>query len=99
MIAEFALFLMVGEKEVICPHNSPLKTKCEAIDIDQSITKQQYTTLFPLNWTWVVERPVVWHANKKVYKKCDVFMYGFNVNALKICPNTGQFNSRRACSL
>ena len=69
MIAEFALFLMVGEKEVICPHNSPLKTKCEAIDIDQSITKQQYTTLFPLNWTWVVERPVVWHANKKVYKK------------------------------
>ena len=36
--------------------------KDEAIDIDNRITKQRYTTLFTLNGTWVVERPVVWHA-------------------------------------
>ena len=46
----------------ICPHNSPLNIKGE--DIDKRITKQQNTTLFPLNATWVVERPVVWHAKK-----------------------------------
>ena len=45
---------------------SPVNIKVEAIDIDHRIKKQQYTTLFPLNETWVVERPVVWHANKKI---------------------------------
>ena len=54
------------EVEVIYPHKSPLNIKVEAIDIDHRIKKQQYTTLFPLNETWVVERPVVWHANKKI---------------------------------
>ena len=27
--------------------------------------KQQYTALFPLSGILMVERPVVWHANKK----------------------------------
>ena len=57
---------MVEVEKVICPHNSTLNIRGEAIDIDHRITKQQYTTLFPLNGTWVVERPVVWHANKNV---------------------------------
>ena len=57
---------MVELEKVICPHNLPLNIKVEAIDIDHRIKKQQYTTLFPLNETWVVERPVVWHANKKI---------------------------------
>ena len=57
---------MVEVEKVICPHNSTLNIRGEAIDIDHRITKQQYTTLFRLNGTWVVERPVVWHANKKV---------------------------------
>ena len=35
------------------------------MDIDHRIMKQQYNTLFPLNGIWVVERPVLWHANKK----------------------------------
>ena len=48
-----------GVEKVICPHNSPLNIKGEAIDIDHRSIKQQYTTLFPLNGTWVVERPVV----------------------------------------
>ena len=54
---------MVEIENVICPtHNSPLNIKGEAmdIDIDQRITKQQYTTLFPINGTLVVERKVVW---------------------------------------
>ena len=53
-----------GVEKVICPHNSPLNIKGEAIDIDHRSIKQQYTNLFPLNGTWVVERPVVWHAKK-----------------------------------
>ena len=51
--------MMVEVEKVICPHNSALNIRGEAIDIDHRITKQQYTTLFPLNGTWVVERPVV----------------------------------------
>ena len=55
------------EGDLSCPHNSQLNIKGEeAIDIDHRIMKQQYTTLFPLNGIWVVERPVVWHA-KKIY--------------------------------
>ena len=59
---------MVEIENVICPtHNSPLNIKGEAmdIDIDQRITKQQYTTLFPINGTLVVERKVVWYAKTK----------------------------------
>ena len=39
--------------------------KGKAIDIDHRLTLQQYTTLFLSMGVWVVERPVVWHANKK----------------------------------
>ena len=60
-----ALYLMVEVEMVTCPHNSPLDIEGEAIDIDHRVTKQQYTTLLPLNGLWVVERPVVWHVNKK----------------------------------
>ena len=64
MGTQLALYLMVEVGKVICPHNSPLNIRGEAIDIDHRITTQQYTTIFPLNGTyWVVERPVVWHAN------------------------------------
>ena len=62
-IAQFELFLMGGGGVQICPYISPLNIKGEAIGIDHRIMNQQYTTLFPLNGTWVVERPVVWHAN------------------------------------
>ena len=51
--------------EAIWKSNNSHLTKGEALDIDHRITKQQYTPLFSLNGTWVVERPVVWHANKK----------------------------------
>ena len=57
-----------GVEKVICPHNSPLDIKGKAIDIDHRITKQQYTTtIITINGTWVVERPVVWHAKKGYY--------------------------------
>ena len=64
IVAQLALYVMVEVEKVICPHNSPLNIKGEAIDIDHRIMKQLYTTLFPLNGTLVVERPVVWHAKK-----------------------------------
>ena len=59
MGAQLALCMMVEVEKMICSHNSPLNIRGEAIDIDHRITKQQYTTLFPLNGTWLVERPVV----------------------------------------
>ena len=53
---------MVEVEKVICPHSSPLHIKG---GISHRMMKQQYTPLFPLNGTWVVERPVVW-PDKKV---------------------------------
>ena len=50
----------------VAPMISVFGAKGEAIDINHRITKQQYTTLVPLNGILVVERPVVRHANKKV---------------------------------
>ena len=58
MGTQLALYPMVEVEKVICPHNSPLNIKGEAIDIDHRIMKQQHTTLFPLNGTRAVERPV-----------------------------------------
>ena len=55
--------------EAIWKSNNSHLIKGEALDIDHRITKQQYTPLFSLNGTWVVERPVVWHANKKTRLK------------------------------
>ena len=66
MGAQFGLFPMLEIEKVICFHNSPLNTQGEAIDLDHRIMKQQYTTLFPFKGIWVVERPVVWHANKNI---------------------------------
>ena len=66
---------MVEAEKVICPHNSPLNIKGEAIDIDHRIMKQQYTILFPLNGTWVVKRQVVWHANNKKTKMLVSFLH------------------------
>ena len=64
---QLAFFLMGGVEKVICPHNSPLHIKGEAIDIDHRITKQQCTTLFPLNGIWMLERPFIWHAKRSTY--------------------------------
>ena len=49
--------VIVAVEKVISPHISPVNIKGEAIDIDYRIMKQQYTTLFPFNGSWVVERP------------------------------------------
>ena len=38
----------------------------KAIGHRHRLTKQQYTTLFHSMGLQVVERPVVWHANKKL---------------------------------
>ena len=67
-------FLLAGKSISVIPDggsreydlSSQLTIKIKAIDIDHRITKQQYTTLFPLNGIWVVERPVVWHAKKNI---------------------------------
>ena len=59
------VFLQTSGSQVICPHISTLNITGEAIDINNRITQQHYTPLFPLNGTWVLERPVVWYANKK----------------------------------
>ena len=40
-----------------------------AIDIDHRVTKQQHTPYSRSMGLRVVERPVVWHANKKTTKK------------------------------
>ena len=45
-------------------HKHCTDAKGKALGIDHRITQQQYTALFPLNGIWVVERHVVWHANK-----------------------------------
>ena len=37
--------------------------------------KQQYTTLFPLNWIWAVETPVVWMACQQQQKVLVVITY------------------------
>ena len=64
---------MVEVEKVICPHNSPLKLKKgEAIDIDHRLTQQECTTLFPLKGLWVVERPVVWHVQKRFLKTSKI---------------------------
>ena len=67
---------MVEVEKVICTHNSLLNIKGEAIDIDHRIMKQQHTPSSPLNRTWVVERPVVSHANKTNSVTLNHFPYG-----------------------